>query len=82
MSKFEHKIEKYTIVLLLIILIGLAACVKKEPTVNGPGPLGTVVENAESIGTMLGCMFNPKVCEEVRQQQEWENVDKDLKKPK
>ena len=31
---------------------------------------------------MIGCMFNPKICEEHFQDQDWEKVDEDLEKSK
>ncbi len=77
----DSKLEKYIIILLMIILISLAACAKK-PKEYKPGPFGVVIENAESVGTMIGCMFAPKVCQEHFEDQDWEKVDKDLEKSK
>jgi len=63
----------------MIILVSLAACAKpaKEYT---PGPFGAVVDHAESVGTMIGCMFAPKICQEYLEDQDWEKVDKELEK--
>ncbi len=71
--------ERYIIILLMIILVSLAACAKpaKEYT---PGPFGAVVDHAESVGTMIGCMFAPKICQEYLEDQDWEKVDKELEK--
>jgi hypothetical protein len=77
----DRKLENYIIVLLVIILVSLAACAKKTKEYR-PGPFGAVVENAESVGIMLGCMVNPKICQEALEQKDWENVDKDLEKSK
>jgi hypothetical protein len=77
----EKKIEKYIIVLLVIILISLAACAKPKEEYE-PGPLGVVIEQSETIGKLLGCMFAPKVCQEKSEDENWENVDKDLEKSK
>ena len=73
--------ERYIIILLMIILVSLAACAKpaKEYT---PGPFGAVVDHAESVGTMIGCMFAPKICQEYLEDQDWEKVDKELEKSK
>ena len=56
----DSKLEKYIIALLIIILISLAACAKPAKEYK-PGPFGVVVDHAEGIGTMIGCMFNPKI---------------------
>ncbi len=79
----NEKVEKYIIIfcVLVIIFIGLTSCAK-QPKEYKPGPFGLVIENAESVGTMIGCMFAPKVCEEHFQDQEWKKVDEDLKKSK
>ena len=65
----------------MIILVSLAACAKPSKEYK-PGPFGVVVDHAESVGTMIGCMFNPKICEEHFQDQDWEKVDEDLEKSK
>lgn len=77
----DSKLERYIIILLMIILVSLAACAKpaKEYT---PGPFGAVVDHAESVGTMIGCMFAPKICQEYLEDQDWEKVDKELEKSK
>lgn len=77
----DSKLERYIIVLLMIILVSLAACAKPSKEYK-PGPFGVVVDHAESVGTMIGCMFNPKICEEHFQDQDWEKVDEDLEKSK
>jgi hypothetical protein len=77
----DSKLEKYIIALLLIILISLAACAKPAKEYK-PGPFGVVVDHAESVGTMIGCMFNPKVCQEALEDKDWEKVDQELQKSK
>ena len=59
----------------------MAACAKK-PKEYKPGPFGAVVDHAESVGNMIGCMFAPKICQETLEQRDWENIDKDLEKSK
>ena len=70
----DKKLENYIIVLLVIILISVAGCAQKTKEYK-PGPLGAVVENAEAVGTLLGCMFNPKICQEMQDQKEWHEFD-------
>jgi len=77
----HNRLEKYIIVLLVIILISLAACAKPQKEYD-PGPLGVVVERSQTIGKLLGCMVAPKLCQETLEEKEWENVDKDLDKSK
>mgnify|MGYP001289472536 CR=1 FL=1 len=73
----NNRLEKYIIVLLVIILISLAACAKPQKEYE-PGPLEVVVEQSQTIGKLLGCMVAPKLCQETLEQKEWENVDKEL----
>ena len=77
----DSKLERYIIILLVIILVSLAACAKPAKE-NKPGPFVAVVDHAESVGTMIGCMFAPKICQEHLEDQDWEKVDKDLEKSK
>ena len=77
----DSKLEKYIIALLIIILISLAACATPAKEYK-PGPFGVVVDHAEGIGTMIGCMFYPKICQEVLEDQDWEKVDQELQKSK
>ena len=73
----NKELERYLIIFLLLILIGLAGCVKKEVTTsNNPKLPDTVIEPKEekpstitdSVGKMegianaLGCMFAPQTC--------------------
>jgi len=77
----NNRLEKYIIVLLVIILISLAACAKPQKEYE-PGPFGAVFDHAESVGTMIGCMFNAKVCQEALEDKDWEKVDQELQKSK
>lgn len=70
----DKKLENYIIVLLVIILIGVAGCAKKSKEYK-PGPFGVVVDHAESVGTMIGCMFDPKICQEMQDQKDWQEFD-------
>ena len=78
----NKEFERYLIIFLLLILIGLSGCVKKEVTTsNNPKLPDTVLEPKEethtitdSIGKMQGvanalvCMFSPDTCETQKQE--------------
>ncbi len=78
----NKEFERYLIIFLLLILIGLSGCVKKEVTTsNNPKLPDTVLEPKEhtdtitdSIGKMQGvanalvCMFSPDTCETRKQE--------------
>ena len=68
------KLENYIVVLLVIILISVVGCAKKSKEYK-PGPFGVVVDHAESVGTMIGCMFDPKICQEMQDQKDWQEFD-------
>lgn len=67
----NKEFERYLIVFLLLVLIGLAGCVKKQeiiknPTlpdaVEQPTNMTSSVGKMESIANALGCMFAPETC--------------------
>ena len=78
----NKEFERYLIIFLLLILIGLAGCVKKEVTTsNNPKLPDKVLEPKEkthtmidSIGKMQGvanalvCIFSPDTCETKKQE--------------
>ena len=78
----NKEFERYLIIFLLLMLIGLSGCVKKEVTTsNNPKLPDTVLEPKEethtitdSIGKMQGvanalvCMFSPDTCETKKQE--------------
>ena len=70
----NKKLETYIIVLLVIILVSMSACAQKTKEYK-PGPFGVVVDHAESVGTMIGCMFAPKLCQEMQDQKDWQEFD-------
>ena len=77
----NKKLENYIIIFLLVILIVTAACAKKSKEYKA-GPLGPVIENAETLGQALGCAFAPKTCKKSKEQveKEQEEITKDFNK--
>ena len=76
----NKKLEKWIIILLIILLIGLAACAK--PQEKKSGVFGPVIENAEAFGKALGCMAAPSTCRKSKEQveKEQEEITKDFNK--
>ena len=72
------KLEKWIIILLIILLIGLAACAK--PQEKKSGVFGPVIHNAEAFGKALGCMAAPSTCKKSQEQidQEQKEITKDF----
>ena len=66
------KLERYIIILLILLLIGIAACTK--PQEKKSGVLGPVIHNAEAFGKALGCMAAPTTCKKSKEQ-----IDKEQK---
>ena len=75
----NKKLENYIIIFLLVILIVVASCARKNKEYKA-GPLGPVIENAESFGQALGCAFAPKTCRKSKEQidKEQEEITKDF----
>ena len=76
----NKEFERYLILFLLLILITLGGCAKKEiTTANNPKLPDTVsdqvdkegsgVQNIPGIVNALTCMFSPDACESVKQEQ-------------
>ena len=72
-------LENYIIIFLLVILIVTASCAKKNKEYKA-GPLGPVIENAETLGQALGCAFAPATCKKSKEQieKEQEEITKDF----
>jgi hypothetical protein len=77
----NKKLENYIIIFLLVILIVVASCAKKNKEYKA-GPLGPVIENAEAFGKALGCMAAPSTCRKSKEQveKEQEEITKDFNK--
>ena len=57
--------ERYLIVLLFIMLIGLGACTKKTSPNTATEPTVTITDSVgkmKGIADALGCMFAPQTC--------------------
>ncbi len=73
----NKEFERYIIVILFVILLltGLSGCAKPKVNTEGldknkvPTELETIGK-LEAIGTVIGCMFDPKPCEEKRKELE------------
>ena len=76
MEKYENKIIK--ILIIVLILIGLGGCGVKhiKPTEDSKPNLLQSVGKMEGIGLALGCMFAPQDCEDIVQNKK----EKDAKK--
>ena len=51
----------------LILLLILASCAAKEPVVEKSQPSVSIFNGA--VSTMLGCIFAPQECEQLKQKQ-------------
>ena len=80
----NKEFERYLILFLLLMLIGLSGCTEKEMTPTNNPKLPDAVSNKESsavikegnsvqnipgIVNALTCMFSPDTCESVKQEQ-------------
>ena len=76
----NKEFERYLIIILLLVLIGLSGCVQKTISTTAPD---TVIEPKEetytitdSIGKMQGvanalvCIFSPDTCDTIKQERE------------
>jgi hypothetical protein len=75
----NKKVERTIIIglALILVLISLSGCAGKPQTKTNP----SVYDG--SIGTMLGCIFAPNTCKDIKKKanqdeltKEWEEVDK------
>jgi len=69
----NKEFERYLIIILLLVLIGLSGCVQKkisttapdtviEPKEEKPSTITDSVGKMEGIANALGCMFAPQTC--------------------
>jgi PBP1b-binding outer membrane lipoprotein LpoB len=76
----NKELERYLIIFLLLMLIGLSGCMKKiistsnnvklPDTVSEPlNEESSSVQNIPGIVNALTCMFSPDTCESVKQEQ-------------
>ena len=71
----NKELERYLIIILFLVLIGLSGCVQKtisttapdtvvEPKEEKPSTIIDSVSKMEGIANALGCMFAPQTCDE------------------
>tara|TARA_B100001094_G_scaffold188278_1_gene182475 strand:+ start:137 stop:358 length:222 start_codon:yes stop_codon:yes gene_type:complete len=65
----NKELERYLIIILLLVLIGLSGCVQKtisptviEPEKEKPSTITDSIGKMEGIANALGCMFAPETC--------------------
>ena len=61
--------ERYLIVILLLILIGLSGCVSKQKSIESGSPTAhtslETIGKLDAIGSVLGCLFDPTPCQKA-----------------
>ena len=73
--------ERYLIVILLLILIGLSGCVPKQKPIETKEPKAPTtidtIGKLNAIGNVLGCLFDPTPCQKANKklQDELNNGD-------
>ena len=73
--------ERYLIVILLLILIGLSGCVSKQKPMEIKEPKATTtidtIGKLGAISNVLGCLFDPTPCQKANKklQEELDNGD-------
>ena len=71
--------EKYLIVFLFLILIGLSGCMAKQKPIDSskekaPTEIETI-QQLDAIINVLGCMFDPKPCQQASKKLEQESLN-------
>jgi len=61
----SKEFERYLIIFLLLILIGLSGCAKKHIEADHPKQPTTLdtIGRLDAIANVLGCMFDPAPCQ-------------------
>ena len=73
--------ERYLIVILLLLLIGLSGCVSKQKPMETKEPKAQTtidtIGKLNAIGNVLGCLFDPTPCQKANKklQDELNNGD-------
>ena len=72
----SKEFERYLIVFLLLILVGLSGCAKTHVTADHPKQPTTLetIAKLDAIGKVLGCMFDPTPCQKKKELAETENL--------
>ena len=82
----NKEFERYLVVFLILILIGLSGCVSKQKNIKTdmhaedkvPTELETIGK-LDAIAEVLGCMFDPRPCQEATKKLEEELEDANSK---
>ncbi len=67
----NKEFERYLIVFLLLILIGMSGCVKKHIEADHPKQPTTLdtITKLDAIANVLGCMFDPTPCQKQKEKE-------------
>lgn len=67
----SKEFERYLIIFLLLILIGLSGCAKKHIAADHPKQPTTLetIGKLDAIANVLGCMFDPTPCQKKSKEQ-------------
>ncbi len=67
----NKEFERYLIVFLLLVLIGVSGCAKKHVEADHPKQPTTLetIANLDAISTVLGCMFDPAPCQKKSEEE-------------
>lgn len=71
--------ERYLIVILILILVGLSGCVSTQKPMETKEPKAhttiDTIGKLDAIGNVLGCLFDPTPCQKANKklQEELEN---------
>tara|TARA_B100000965_G_scaffold320574_1_gene281647 strand:- start:20 stop:262 length:243 start_codon:yes stop_codon:yes gene_type:complete len=75
----SKQFERYLILFLLLILIVLSGCVAKQKSVetkeHKPPTTMDTIGKLDAIGTVLGCLFDPRPCQKASKKLEKELED-------
>jgi hypothetical protein len=67
----NKELERYLIVFLLLILIGMSGCAKKHVEMDHPKQPTTLetIGKLDAIANVLGCMFDPTPCQKKSEEE-------------
>ena len=67
----NKEFERYLIVFLLLILIGMSGCAKKHVDMDHPKQPTTLetIGKLDAIANVLGCMFDPTPCQKKSEEE-------------
>tara|TARA_B100001094_G_scaffold264741_1_gene266834 strand:+ start:182 stop:412 length:231 start_codon:yes stop_codon:yes gene_type:complete len=67
----NKEFERYLIIFLLLILIGMSGCAKKHVEMDHPKQPTTLetIGKLDAIANVLGCMFDPTPCQKKSEEE-------------